>query len=159
MSSSPIIVTRDLVKRGWSDFEPKIVAGGITGSVGAFLVPIAAGFGIHLSTIQANYLCVAIFFLGAYLTPSAGTTVTSSAPPTFGASAATRRETHSGNSVTTVTGATPIQSPAPSFTQTIAPDEPVADAPVADATPAPFWAKPAPVPPLPADGNETVVLR
>lgn len=117
--SDPIVITRELVKRGWSDFEPKLITGLLTGSVTAFVVSLLATYGIHLSGLQENFLSVAGFFLGGYLTPSTGTAVTKRID-----SGIREVEQHSGSTVTTVTGPTPIQrtGQTPSFTQVITDD-------------------------------------
>ena len=106
--SDPIVITRELVKRGWSDFEPKLITGLLTGSAAAFIASVLSTYGIHLDALQQNFIAVACFFLGGYLTPSTGTAVTKRID------AGIREvETHSGPTVTTVTGPTPVQASVP----------------------------------------------
>lgn len=111
--NDPIVVTRNLVKRGWTDFEPKVITGLMSGSVAAFLVTLVANYGIHLTTMQENYIVVGCYFLGSYLTPSSGTTVTrrieDAAQKTF-----REVESHTGATVSVVTAPTRIQKAASS---------------------------------------------
>lgn len=134
--SEPIVITRELVKRGWSDFEPKLITGLLTGSVAAFLVSILSTYGVHLSALQENFIAVACFFLGGYLTPSTGTAVTKRID------AGLREvEQHTAATVTTVTAPTAVQTSrdAPSFTKVIQPEpEPVPSDP--DSTPTTAYA-------------------
>lgn len=103
--SDPIVITRELVKRGWSDFEPKLITGLLTGSSAAFVVSLLGTYGVHLSGLQENFVSVACFFLGGYLTPSTGTAVTKRID-----SGVREVEQHSGSTITTVTGPTPVQA-------------------------------------------------
>lgn len=105
--SNPIVITRELVKRGWSDFEPKLITGLLTGSAAAFIVSMLSTYGIHLSGLQENFVSVACFFLGGYLTPSTGTAVTKRIDAGLA-----EVEQHSGPVMTTVTAPTPVQKPA-----------------------------------------------
>lgn len=148
-----ITVTRALVKRGWSDFEPKVISGLLTGSVAAFIVSLLAQYGVHLSTIQANYVVVGCYFLGSYATPSTGTTVTKN-ETTQGGTVTRQSETHSGNSVSVVTGPTPIQS---------VPAQPSAPSPVygefLSKLPSATGPTPIPEPDEPADQPTQVMYR
>lgn len=158
--NDPIVVTRSLVKRGWSDFEPKVIAGLLSGSAGAFLIPIAAQFGIHLSPMQANYVVVGAYFLGSYFTPSAGTTITQTRDTrTLDGPRHVESETHSGNAVTTVTASTPVQAPVEPEPAVSAKPEPTVAAPSSFAE-ARWGASPPSGPiPLHGDAGATEVYR
>lgn len=108
--TDPIVITREIVKRGWSDFEPKLITGLLSGSVAAFLISFVTGAPLHwvISPLQQEFLSVACFFLGGYLTPSAGTAITKRIDKGMN-----EVEQHTGRTLTTVTGSTPIQSPLP----------------------------------------------
>lgn len=119
--SDPIILTRDKVKREWSDFEPKLVAailsGAGSGIIIAIVTPIATKAGIVLTPeIQAQIPLAIAGFIG-WLTPSVGTTVTKKMSGN-----GTVSETHSGNPVTTVTAPTKIIRPAPPMGEPQNPD-------------------------------------
>jgi hypothetical protein len=111
--NDPIVVTRNLVKRGWTDFEPKVITGLLSGSLVAFLTGILGQYGITLDPVQQKYLVVGGYFLGAYLTPSSGTQITRTISDDI-KKVVKEVETHSGATVTTVTNSTPIQ-PAASY--------------------------------------------
>lgn len=104
-----ITVTRTLVKRGWTDFEPKLITGLLTGSVAGFLTSVLSQYGIELSTDQQKALVVGCFFLGGYIAPSTGTTVTKNFDTPTGSHV--EQESHSGNAITTATSPTAIQRP------------------------------------------------
>jgi hypothetical protein len=72
----PIIVTRSLIKRAWSDFEPKVVSGLMSGTVAAGILEALAAYGIHTPGAIVAGLPVACYFLASYLTPSVGTVTT-----------------------------------------------------------------------------------
>lgn len=107
MSSDFVTVTRTLVKRGWSDIEPKIAFGLVSGGIASVALNIATAYGIHIPVDVQNEIPYALAVLGGYLTPSVGTTITQ---PT---NSKVLTETHSGNTVTTVTAPTAIQPAAP----------------------------------------------
>lgn len=102
--NDPIVVTRELVKRGWSDIEPKLVTALASGAATAFLVGVAKAYGITIpeQVISAAPLFAALLI--GYLTPSVGTTVTKKLD-----SNGTQVEKHSGSVITTVTASTPVQ--------------------------------------------------
>lgn len=116
--SDPIVITRELVKRGWSDFEPKLITGLLTGSVAAFIVSLLGQYGVHLSAMQDSFLSVGCFFVGGYLTPSTGTAVTKRI-----SAGVQEVEQHSGQTITTITGPTPIQTPSGAFTKVLSGDD------------------------------------
>lgn len=109
MSSDFVTVTRTLVKRGWSDIEPKIAIGIATGSIAtglvAFLQPVAKSYGIDVPESVWAGIPLFVSMLGGYITPSVGTTITQ---PT---NDKVTTETHSGPVVTTVTAPTNIVQP------------------------------------------------
>lgn len=125
--SDPIVITRELVKRGWSDFEPKLITGLLSGSASAVIISFIANY-VHLQAWQEQAIGIACFFVGGYLTPSTGTAVTKRID-----SGLREIEQHRGNSVTVVTAATPVQAPMPAppssatFTQVLADDTPHSD--------------------------------
>ncbi len=106
--NDPIVVTRELVKRGWSDIEPKLVTALASGAATAFLVGVAKAYGVNIpeSVISAAPLFCALLI--GYLTPSVGTTVTKKI-----AGNGTITEAHSGAVVSTFTAPTKIQVTAP----------------------------------------------
>lgn len=106
--TDPIVITREIVKRGWTDFEPKVITGLLTGGAAAFITSLLGQYGIHLDAMSQKILVVAFYFLGSYLTPSSGQTFTRTISKDLGA-LVQEVESHTGNTVTTVTGATPIQ--------------------------------------------------
>lgn len=109
--NDPIVVTRELVKRGWSDIEPKLVTALASGAATAFLVGVAKAYGVTIpeSVISAAPLFAALLI--GYLTPSVGTTVTKKI-----AGNGTITEAHSGAVVSTFTAPTKIQPTAPAPT-------------------------------------------
>lgn len=117
--STPIVITRDKVKRGWSDLEPKIAIAGVVGFLAVVALIVAKQFAIDLPPEVATAGGIAFALLAGYLTPSAGTVVTTRTE------GAVTTESHSAPTVTTVS--TPIQAPAPAPVQV-----PVTTAPVAD---------------------------
>lgn len=119
MSSDFVTMTRTLVKREWSDIEPKIAVGIASGSIAtglvSFLQPLALAYGLHIPESVWVGLPAFVSLFGGYLTPSVGATITQPANDRVFS------ETHSGPVVTTITGPTPIQPAA----------APVAEAPAA----------------------------
>lgn len=117
MSSDFVTMTRTLVKREWSDIEPKIAIGIATGSIATGLVPflqtVAQSYHIVIPESVWVGLPAFISLLGGYLTPSVGATITQPANDKV------ITETHSGPIVTTVTGPTPIQSDPNAATQVL----------------------------------------
>lgn len=111
MSSDFVTMTRTLVKREWSDIEPKIAIGIASGSIATgivtFLQPIAKTYGIDIPESVWVGLPAFISMLGGYLTPSVGATITQPS------NSKVITETHSGPIVTTITGPTPIQTAPP----------------------------------------------
>lgn len=118
--SDPIVITRELVKRGWSDFEPKLITGLLSGGVSTFITSILGQYGIHLDATMQKIIVVGCFFLGGYLTPSTGTAVTKRID-----NGIREVEQHTGSTVTTVTGPTPVQTPS-AFTAVVTGDTPPA---------------------------------
>jgi hypothetical protein len=110
--SDPIVITREIVKRGWTDFEPKIITGLLTGGAATFLTGLLGQYGIILDPTSQKLVVVALYFLGAYLTPSTGQTFTRTISKDLNGLVQSV-EQHTGNTVSTVTGATPVQAPAP----------------------------------------------
>ena len=106
--NDPIVITRDLVKRGWTDFEPKVITGLMTGSIAAFLVTLIGQYGVHLTSMQQTYIAVSCYFLGSYLTPPSGTTIMKTVDSN--SRKLIQSESHSGPTVSTVTASTPIQT-------------------------------------------------
>jgi hypothetical protein len=110
--SDPIVITREIVKRGWTDFEPKIITGLLTGGAATFLTGLLGQYGIVLDPTSQKLVVVALYFVGAYLTPSTGQTFTRTISKDLNGLVQSV-EQHTGNTVSTVTGATPVQAPAP----------------------------------------------
>src|SRR4051812_20008763 len=101
----PLIITRTIVKRAWSDIEPKIAIGLASGTGSVVVLEIITAIGIHLPVRITNLIPVCCTILAGYFTPSFGTTSTVRHGDDFVV------EKHSGN-VEIKTGAIPIQRPA-----------------------------------------------
>lgn len=110
--SDPIVITREIVKRGWTDFEPKIITGLLTGGVATFITGLLGTYGVHLDGTSQKLVVVACYFLGAYLTPSSGQTFTRTISKDL-QGLVQNVEQHTGNTVTTVTGVVPVQKAQP----------------------------------------------
>lgn len=101
----PIIVTRAIVKRAWSDFEPKLVSGLMSGTVASGIISILDAYGIHVPTpitLSLPLLCVGI---AGWWTGSVGTVTTVRTGDGLVV------EKHSGQ-VEISTGLIPVQAPA-----------------------------------------------
>lgn len=109
--NDPIVVTRSLVKRAWSDIEPKLIWALITGQAASIVINLVTQYGVKLTDWQQNEITLALAAIGGWIAPSVGTTVTKVRD------AASQRliesEAHSGPVVSTITNSIPIQTPSP----------------------------------------------
>lgn len=106
MSNDLVTITRATVKRGWTEFEPKVITGLLTGATGAAVVAVLKSMGFDIDATIQQFITVGCYFLGSYLTPSSGMVVT-----TNNANGDVVTQT-TGHTVTTATAGIPIQAPA-----------------------------------------------
>lgn len=111
MANDFVTVSRTLVKRGFSDIEPKVAFALISGGIASVILNIATAYGLKLPLEVQNEIPYIFAVLGGYLTPSVGTTITNNRD--VNNHTEVQSETHSGNVVSTITNSTPIQAAAP----------------------------------------------
>lgn len=153
-SPDPIIVTRALIKRAWSDIEPKIASALASGAVSTGLVITLESYGIHLPLPLLSGLPVFCTILAGYLTPSVGTVTTVRTGDGLVV------EKHSGNTEIR-TGAIPIQNPytPPVSRGTYATTLPPVQVPTPEPTTPPSDPQPYEVPDSVEDQSFTQVLE
>lgn len=110
MANDFVTVTRTLVKRGWSDIEPKIAAALVSGGVADGVVSVATAYGVHIPTNVQTMIPYGLAILAGYLTPSAGTTILKHIDAANGSKIET--EQHTGTVESTITAPTKIPSQA-----------------------------------------------
>lgn len=104
-----VSITRGLVRRGWTEIEPKVAASFATGGVFGILVNILGSYHVPITPSVQAWGPYLVAVIGGYLFPSSGQIIVTKADATG------RTETTKtvGAVQTVVTGAIPVQSPVP----------------------------------------------
>lgn len=101
-----VSITRGLVRRGWSDIEPKIAATFASGGAFGILVTILASYGVPITPAVEQWGPYLVGVIGGYIFPSSGHIITTRTSED-GRTATTKT---TGPTETVVTGAIPVQS-------------------------------------------------
>jgi hypothetical protein len=104
-----VSITRGLVKRGWSEIEPKVAASFVTGGVSGIFLAILTSYHVPITPALAQWAPYIFAVIGGYVFPSSGQVIVTKADP---ASHTTTTKTV-GAVQTVVTGAIPVQKPEP----------------------------------------------
>jgi hypothetical protein len=112
-----VSITRGLVKRGWTEIEPKVAASFVTGGVSGIFLAILTSYHVPITPALAQWAPYLFAIIGGYIFPSSGQVIMTKADP---ASHTTTTKTV-GAVQTIVTGPIPVQAPKQ------APDVPLSD--------------------------------
>lgn len=104
-----VSITRGLVRRGWSEIEPKIAASAASGGLFGILVNILASYHVPITPEVKAWGPYLIAIIGGYIFPSSGQIITVKSDD----KSKTTTTATVGGVQTIVTGSIPVQTPTP----------------------------------------------